>query len=87
MVNYYLVFIVNKKIFQVIQRALEYCGETDWKLVKPLEFAEKWKNFGSPKYKHIGKKCLYAKPEIDRTDGFFVAIFERELQNQQIANE
>lgn len=64
----------------MIQQALERCAETDWKLVKPLDFAEKWKNFGSPKYKHIGKKCLYAKPEIDQTDGFFVAIFEREQQ-------
>lgn len=66
-------------MLKVIQRAMEMCPETDWKLVKPLEFAEKWKNFGSPKYKHIGKKCLYAKSDIDRTDGFFVAIFEREL--------
>lgn len=48
--------------------------------MKPLDFAEKWKHFGSPKYKHIGKKCLYAKTDIDRTDGFFVAIFERELK-------
>lgn len=68
---------------QVIQQALERCGDTDWKLVKPLEFAEKWKNFGSPKYKHIGKKCLYAKPEIDRTDGFFVAMFERQQHQQE----
>lgn len=65
----------------VIQRALEMCADTNWKLVKPIEFAEKWKNFGSPKFKHIGKKCLYAKPDVDKTDGFFVAIFERDFEN------
>lgn len=65
----------------VIQRALEMVADTNWKLVKPIEFAEKWKNFGSPKFKHIGKKCLYAKPDVDKTDGFFVAIFERDFEN------
>lgn len=65
----------------VIQRALEICADTNWKLMKPIEFAEKWKNFGSPKFKHIGKKCLYAKPDVDKTDGFFVAIFERDFEN------
>lgn len=65
----------------VIQRALEMCADTNWKLVKPIEFAEKWKNFGSPKFKHIGKKCLYAKPDVDKTDGFFVAIFERDFES------
>lgn len=52
-------------------------ADQNWELVKPIEFAEKWKNFGSQKYKHIGKKCLYAIPEVDRTIGFFVAILER----------
>lgn len=62
---------------KVVQECLEMCP--DWKLIKPLEFAEQWKHFGSPKFKHIGKKCLYAKSEIDLTDGFFVAIFERDV--------
>lgn len=61
---------------KVVQECLEMCP--DWKLIKPIEFAEKWKHFGSPKFKHIGKKCIYAK-EIDLTDGFFVAMFEREI--------
>lgn len=65
----------------VIQRALEMCADTNWKLTKPIAFAEKWKNFGSPKFKHIGKKCLYAKSDVDKTDGFFVAIFERDFEN------
>lgn len=63
--------------FQVVQRAFEFVPDQNWELIKPLEFAEKWKNFGSAKYKHIGKKCIYAIAEIDRTDGFFVAILER----------
>lgn len=62
---------------KVVQECLEMCP--DWKLIKPLEFAERWKHFGSPKFKHIGKKCVYAKSDIDLTDGFFVAIFEREI--------
>lgn len=62
---------------KVVQECLEMCP--DWKLIKPLDFAEKWKHFGSPKFKHIGKKCIYAKSDIDLTDGFFVAIFEREI--------
>lgn len=71
---------MHLNLTQVIQRAVGICAETNWKLSKPIKFAEKWKNFGSPKYKHIGKKCLYAKADIDRTDGFFVAIFEREFE-------
>lgn len=67
----------------MVQRALEKCSDSNWKLVKPADFAEKWKNFGSSKYKHIGKKCFYAKPDIDRTDGFFVAIFERILESNE----
>ncbi|KAG4079159.1 hypothetical protein HA402_001130 [Bradysia odoriphaga] len=62
---------------KVVQECLEMCP--DWKLIKPIEFAEQWKHFGSPKFKHIGKKCVYAKSQIDLTDGFFVAIFEREI--------
>lgn len=79
MVCFTLAFVV----VQVIQSILEYCEGTNWKLTKPLDFAEKWKNFGNPKYKHIGKKCVYARPDVDHTDGFFVAIFERELNDQQ----
>lgn len=60
---------------QVVSRCLEACPE--WELVKPAAFAERWKHFGSAKWKHVGKKCFYAKPEVDLTDGFFVAVFER----------
>lgn len=60
---------------EVVQRCLEWYPH--WELIKPIEFAEKWKSFGSPKYKHIGKKCLYARPDVDMTNGFFVALFQR----------
>lgn len=59
----------------VVHRCLEMCP--NWELIKPLEFAETWKHFGSKKFKHVGKKCIYAKSDIDLTDGFFVAIFQR----------
>lgn len=58
-------------------------SDTDWELKKPLEFAEKWKNFGSKMFKHVGKKCVYAKTEVDKTDGFFVAIFERNMEQKE----
>lgn len=60
---------------QVVHRSLEACPE--WELIKPIEFAEKWKSFGSPKWKHVGKKCIYARSDVDLTDGFFVAMFQR----------
>lgn len=60
---------------QVVHRSLEACPE--WELIKPIEFAEMWKNFGSAKWKHVGKKCIYARADVDLTDGFFVALFQR----------
>lgn len=69
---------------KVVQECLDMCP--DWNLIKPLEFAERWKHFGSPKFKHIGKKCVYAKSDVDLTDGFFVAIFERESMPKEPYN-
>lgn len=60
---------------QVVHRSLEACPE--WELIKPIPFADKWRNFGSPKWKHVGKKCIYARADADLTDGFFVALFQR----------
>lgn len=67
---------------KVVQECLGMCP--DWELIKPLEFSEQWKHFGSPKFKHIGKKCIYSRAEIDLTDGFFVAIFERNLDPSKV---
>lgn len=36
-----------------------------------------WKNFGDKKYEGIGKNCIYSLPDIDFTDGIFIAIFEK----------
>lgn len=37
----------------------------------------RWFNFGSEAFGTVGRSCLYCKPEVDRTNGFFVALFER----------
>lgn len=60
-----------------MKKCLDACP--DWELVKPPQFAEKWKHFGSPKWKHVGKKCIYARSDVDLTDGFFMAVFERRV--------
>ncbi|XP_069683821.1 28S rRNA (cytosine-C(5))-methyltransferase [Periplaneta americana] len=39
-------------------------------------FKDNWKHFGSENFEW-GPKCLYAKADVDFTDGFFVAIFEK----------
>lgn len=74
---------MNRK--QVVRDAIN--SVSGWKLVKPIRFAEYWVNFGNKKYKHVGKKCLYARPEIDRTDGFFVAMFERDDGSDEATEE
>lgn len=39
-------------------------------------FKENWINYSSRSYK-CSDKCLYAKPDDDFSNGFFVAVFER----------
>lgn len=58
----------------VVQKALKQ-SRTKFKLVQPdvLE----WKSFGASSYKKVGKKCLYCRPEVDLTNGFFIALLER----------
>ncbi|XP_049277165.1 28S rRNA (cytosine-C(5))-methyltransferase [Anopheles funestus] len=41
------------------------------------ELGKEWLNVGSPKYRDIGERCLYAKTVDDLTIGMFVAVFER----------
>ncbi|XP_055690601.1 28S rRNA (cytosine-C(5))-methyltransferase [Lutzomyia longipalpis] len=58
----------------VVQQALKQFK--NFKLKSPLEQLKgEWKSFGS--LKKIGKKCIYAVPEVDATNGFFIAILER----------
>ncbi|XP_033334799.2 nop2/Sun-like domain containing protein 5 [Megalopta genalis] len=40
------------------------------------KFKTNWMNFSSPKY-NCSDNCLYADPEVDICNGFFVAVFER----------
>ncbi|XP_056633844.1 28S rRNA (cytosine-C(5))-methyltransferase [Diorhabda sublineata] len=44
---------------------------------------ENWKNFGSDDYGDLGRFCMYAKPEDDCTNGFFVAVFERLAEGEE----
>ncbi|KAJ8920273.1 hypothetical protein NQ315_011934 [Exocentrus adspersus] len=60
----------------VVRQVLE--TNSSFKLVPGAKFVnDAWKNFGSAEYGDIGKYCLYAKPDEDLTNGFFVAVFER----------
>ncbi|EFA10277.1 28S rRNA (cytosine-C(5))-methyltransferase [Tribolium castaneum] len=60
----------------VVRQVLETCNR--FKLVPADQFlGKKWYNFGSSEFGDLGKFCLYAKPDIDLTSGFFVAVFER----------
>lgn len=60
----------------VVQKALKQCKQ--FKLVQP-ELPD-WKNFGASSYKKIGKKCVYCRPDVDLTNGFFIALIERKDQ-------
>lgn len=60
----------------VVRQVLETC--TEFKLVPGQKFVGgEWVNFGSSDFGEIGKACLYTKPDVDLTNGFFVAVFER----------
>lgn len=60
----------------VVRQVLE--TNFQFKLVPAKQFVSgAWKNFGSPDYGELGAYCLYARPEEDFTNGFFVAVFER----------
>lgn len=61
----------------VVQKALKQC--TKFKLVQPESLAE-WKNFGASSYKKVGKKCVYCRPDIDLTNGFFIAVLEKKAE-------
>ena len=63
----------------VIEEILSDIGEA-YKLVSPKQFLqENWINFSSLDYE-CRDNCLYARPEVDLTNGFFVAVFERNFE-------
>ncbi|KAG5883733.1 hypothetical protein JTB14_024234 [Gonioctena quinquepunctata] len=66
----------------VVRQVLE--TNYNFKLVPANQFVnDTWNNFGSPEYGDIGKFCLYAKPNEDFTNGFFVAVFERLKEGEE----
>lgn len=71
----------------VVRQVLETNNE--FKLVPADTFMNKaWVNFGSSDFGNIGKYCLYARPDEDLTNGFFLAVFERleEGENNEFYN-
>lgn len=69
---------------EVVEVALE--RNPFFKLVDPRTILGEngWNNFGSDKYKNIGKNCVYSLPDKDLTNGFFVAVFERVADDADI---
>ncbi|CAG9819181.1 unnamed protein product [Phaedon cochleariae] len=66
----------------VVRQVLE--TNYNFKLVPAQQYVgDVWQNFGSSEYGDIGKFCLYAKPEEDLTNGFFVAVFERLKEGEE----
>lgn len=59
----------------VVQKALKQNGK--FKLVPPVDLLPEWKNFGASSYKKVGKKCFYCRPDVDMTNGFFIAVLEK----------
>nr|XP_022903667.1 uncharacterized protein LOC111415987 [Onthophagus taurus] len=67
--------LISDENERVVREVIINCSV--FKLVDLRTLMPYWKNFGSDEYGEIGKRCLYARPEDDRTNGFFVAVFER----------
>lgn len=69
---------------EVVEVALE--RNPYFKLVDPRTILGEngWNNFGSDKYKNIGKNCVYSLPDKDLTNGFFVAVFEKVADDADI---
>ncbi|XP_050305093.1 28S rRNA (cytosine-C(5))-methyltransferase [Anthonomus grandis grandis] len=60
----------------VVRQVLE--TNSQFKLVPAGQFlGNHWSNYGSKNFGKIGEYCVYAKPEEDLTNGFFLAVFER----------
>ncbi|KAL3287830.1 hypothetical protein HHI36_002289 [Cryptolaemus montrouzieri] len=59
----------------VVRQVLETCK--DFKLVDARKTLKSWNDSGSIVFPELGKMCVYASPEKDKTNGFFVAVLER----------
>ncbi|CAG9766044.1 unnamed protein product [Ceutorhynchus assimilis] len=71
----------------VVRQVLE--TNNQFKLIPAIYFVNnQWINYGSSDFSKIGQYTLYARPEVDLTNGFFVAVFERleEGENNEFYN-
>ncbi|XP_015124557.1 pre-mRNA-splicing factor CWC22 homolog [Diachasma alloeum] len=60
----------------VVDEVLGDIGQA-YKLVSIKELLkDQWINFSSKDYQ-CGENCLYARPDVDQSNGFFIAVFER----------
>nr|CAH7750779.1 unnamed protein product [Callosobruchus chinensis] len=67
---------------EVVRQVLE--TNYNFKLVDAKKILNSaWNSFGSSDYGELGEFCLYARPNEDFTNGFFVAIFERLGEGEQ----
>ncbi|XP_038215528.1 28S rRNA (cytosine-C(5))-methyltransferase [Zerene cesonia] len=56
-----------------------------WKVLNVKDLLkEQWNNYGSGMYGEMGTRCLYARPESDMTTGFFLAVLERDLKQENV---
>ncbi|XP_014211806.1 probable 28S rRNA (cytosine-C(5))-methyltransferase [Copidosoma floridanum] len=64
----------------VVEEAIRKVGN-EFQLVDLKEkLNNEWHNVGSNDYSDHGDRCLYALPEKDSCNGFFVAMFERTIK-------
>ncbi|KAH1009591.1 hypothetical protein HUJ04_001923 [Dendroctonus ponderosae] len=66
----------------VVRQVLE--TNNQYKLLPAGDFLQNnWTNFGSSSFGKIGQYCLYARPEDDLTNGFFLAVFQRLAEDEE----
>lgn len=64
----------------IIKKVMENCKNFKLKNARKglkTKWINSMNNDNDGEYKKILKRCIYAKPEVDLTNGFFVAVFER----------
>ncbi|XP_044744520.1 putative methyltransferase NSUN7 [Coccinella septempunctata] len=59
----------------VVRQTLETSRQ--FKLIDAKKLLQSWNTKTSEIYPQLGNMCIYATPEEDKTNGFFVAVFER----------
>ncbi|CAH2217347.1 jg5656 [Pararge aegeria aegeria] len=70
----------NERVVTNIVKA----SRAKWRVkdVKEL-LKDQWNNFGSGMYGSMGTRCLYAKPDTDLTIGFFLAVLDKDLRDNE----